>query len=186
MILKGQFRKIFYRLSFSSINSILITDYQVLSFFHTPSHSPWHWPFNLVNADRNKILKLSMFEKGILYTFSRGIVMYVYFEFTVPLKAYIEWGLNFLNNIPHCSIYSLLLPVTPKIFQHCGPQRRKIIGIFAYNAEHYSAFLPTTWKSTLISVCVFFCDVAYTAEKLSALLTMTWKNFQIRISDMFH
>ncbi len=31
-----------------------------------------------------------MFEKRILYTFIRGIVMYVNFEFTDPLKAYSE------------------------------------------------------------------------------------------------
>jgi hypothetical protein len=37
-----------------------------------------------------KIIKLSMFRNWILYTFLRGIVMYVYFEFTVSLKAYNE------------------------------------------------------------------------------------------------
>ncbi len=42
------------------------------------------------NADKNKILKLSVFEKWIMYTFIRGIVMYVNFEFNVPLKAYSE------------------------------------------------------------------------------------------------
>jgi hypothetical protein len=31
-----------------------------------------------------------MFGNWILYTFLRGIVMYVYFEFTVSLKAYSE------------------------------------------------------------------------------------------------
>ncbi len=44
------------------------------------------------NADKNKILLLSLFEKWILYTFIRdtGTVMYVYFEQTVPLKVYSE------------------------------------------------------------------------------------------------
>ncbi len=29
-----------------------------------------------------------MLEKWILHTFIRGIVMYVYFEFTIPLQVY--------------------------------------------------------------------------------------------------
>ncbi len=53
-------------------------DVDPLIFFHIVSH----------NTDINKILKLSMCEKWILYTFVRGIVMYVYFEFTVPLQSY--------------------------------------------------------------------------------------------------
>ncbi len=51
-----------------------------LKFFRVVSHK----------ADKNKFLNLSMLEKGILYTFIRGFVTYVYFEFTVPLKAYSE------------------------------------------------------------------------------------------------
>ncbi len=31
-----------------------------------------------------------MFEKWILYTFIRGTFMYVYIEYTVPLKVYSE------------------------------------------------------------------------------------------------
>jgi hypothetical protein len=31
-----------------------------------------------------------MFETWSLYTFIRGIVMYLYFEYTVPLKVYSE------------------------------------------------------------------------------------------------
>jgi hypothetical protein len=42
------------------------------------------------NADNNKVLKLSMFVKSILFNSLRGIVMYVYFEFIVPLKDYSE------------------------------------------------------------------------------------------------
>jgi hypothetical protein len=78
-----------------------------------------------------------------------------------------------------------------KILQHCCPQRKKIIGVVAYNGDNFSALLPTTRKSTLISAHVHFsallptmpiiflrCGpqrgkmigvVAYTAEKLSAL-----------------
>jgi hypothetical protein len=79
-----------------------------------------------------------------------------------------------------------------------------MIGVVAFNSNHFSALLPTMWKSTIISVQVCFsvllptmpiifplcglqCGkmiivVAYTAEKLSALLTLKRKNVQIRIS----
>jgi hypothetical protein len=33
--------------------------------------------------------------------------------------------------------FSALLPTTPIIFQHCGPQRGKMIGVVAYTAENY-------------------------------------------------
>jgi hypothetical protein len=94
-----------------------------------------------------------------------------------------------------------LLPTTPIIFLRCGPQRRKIIGVVAYNADNFSALLPTTRKSSLILVnmcssallpttqIIFLrCGpqrrkivgvVAYTAEKLSALLPTTRKNVRI-------
>jgi hypothetical protein len=48
-----------------------------------------------------------MFEKWILYTFIRGIVMYVYFEFTIPLKAY------------NGKTFSALLPTVQKNDRHC-------------------------------------------------------------------
>ncbi len=59
------------------------------------SHSPLYWYFIFFrnvshNADKNKIPKLSMFEKWILYTCIRGIVMYIYFEFTFLWKVYSE------------------------------------------------------------------------------------------------
>jgi hypothetical protein len=76
-----------------------------------------------------------------------------------------------------------------------------MIGVVAYNADNFSTLLPTTRKSTLISVHVYFsallpttpiiflrCDpqrkkmigvVAYTAENLSALLPTTQKNVGI-------
>jgi hypothetical protein len=91
-----------------------------------------------------------------------------------------------------------LLPTTAKVFERCCPQRRKIIGVVAYNGDNFSALLPTMRKSTLISVHVHFsallpttpiiflcCGpqrgkmiavVAFTTEKLSALLTTTQKN----------
>jgi hypothetical protein len=94
-----------------------------------------------------------------------------------------------------------LLLTTPIIFLRCCPQRRKIIGVVAYNADNFSALLPTTRKSTLILVHMCFsaflpttqiiflrCGpqrrkmigvVAYTAEKLSALFLTTRKNVQI-------
>jgi hypothetical protein len=80
------------------------------------------------------------------------------------------------------------VPTTQKILQPCSPQRRKMIGVVAYNANNFSVLLLTTQKSTLISVFVCFsallatlliifpiCGpqsrkiisvVAYTAEKL--------------------
>jgi hypothetical protein len=91
-----------------------------------------------------------------------------------------------------------LLATTPTIFQRCCPQRRKIISVVAYNSDNFFVLLPTTRKSTLISVHLHFsallpttpiiflrCGpqrgkmisvVAYTAEKLSALLTTMQKN----------
>ncbi len=79
----------------------------------------------------------------------------------------------------------------PKIFQRCCPQRRKMIGVVAYNVQKYSnlrcfsALLPTTpiiflhcapQRGKIISV------VAYTAEKLLALFPTMWKNVWIWIS----
>jgi hypothetical protein len=46
----------------------------------------------------------------------------------------------------HICFYALL-PTTPVIFPHCGPQRRKMIGVVAYTAEILSALLPTTRKN---------------------------------------
>ncbi len=90
------------------------------------------------------------------------------------------------------------------IFQRCCPQCRKIIGFVAYNADYFSMLLPTTRKSTLISVHMCFsallpttsitfpcCGsqrgkiigvVAYTTETLSALLPTMRKNVRIWIS----
>ncbi len=41
-------------------------------------------PLTFFSVNKNKILKLYMFEKSILYTFIKSIMVYVYFEFTVP------------------------------------------------------------------------------------------------------
>jgi hypothetical protein len=60
-----------------------------------------------------------------------------------------------------------LLPTTAKIFLALLPQHRKLIGVVAFNADHFSTLLPTMWKSTLISVHVFFCIVAYNANNFS-------------------
>jgi hypothetical protein len=97
----------------------------------------------------------------------------------------------FLNVNPRCSNYSALLPTTPKIFQYCCPQRRKLIGIVAYNAvgnnkEKCSNF-HVCFSAPLHTTPIIFprCKpqrgkmigiVAYTAEKLSVLLTTTRKN----------
>jgi hypothetical protein len=105
-----------------------------------------------------------MFEKWILYYFIRGIVMSVYFEFTVPLKAYNE-VLIFLNINPCCSNYSTLLPTKPETFWCCCSQHRKIIIVVAYNADHFSSLLPTMRKSTLISVHVCFSVLLPTQRK---------------------
>jgi hypothetical protein len=82
-----------------------------------------------------------------------------------------------------------------------------MIGVVAYNADNFSTFLPTTRKSTVISVHMCFsaflpttpiiflrCGpqrgkmigvVAYTAEKLSALLPTTRKmRIYTRVSTM--
>jgi hypothetical protein len=75
---------------------------------------------------------------------------------------------------------------------------QKMIGVVAYNTDHFSTLVPTTWKSTSISVHVCFsallpttaiilphCGpqrgkmiivVAYTAEKLLPLLSTARKN----------
>jgi hypothetical protein len=106
-----------------------------------------------------------MLEKWILYTLIRGIGMYVYFEYTVPLKVYSEI-LLFKNINPCCSNYFALLLTTAKIFQRCCPQRRKIINVVAYNAEKYSNF----------SSCVLFCVVAYNADSFSTLWATARKN----------
>ncbi len=39
---------------------------------------------------KRKFFNYFCFEKLILYTFIIGTVMYVYFEYTVPLKVYSE------------------------------------------------------------------------------------------------
>jgi hypothetical protein len=102
-----------------------------------------------------------------LFTSLRDIVIYVYFEFTVPLKVY-SVVLIFLNINPRCSNCSALLPTTAKIFQRCCPQHRKIISVVAYNGDNFSALWTTARKSTLISVRVHF----------SALLPTTQKNYR--------
>jgi hypothetical protein len=70
-----------------------------------------------------KILKLSKFEKWILYIFIRGIVMYVYFVFTVPLRAY-SGVLIFL-------MLSRVVVIIPR----CCRQHRKFFSIVAHSAE---------------------------------------------------
>jgi hypothetical protein len=57
--------------------------------------------------------------------------MYVYFEFTVPLKAYSEVKF-FQISIFIVVIILRCCPTMAKIFQHCCPQRRKMIGDVAY------------------------------------------------------
>ncbi len=119
------------------------------------------------NANKKKILKLSMFEKWILYTFIRGILIYVHFEFSVPWKAYseiliFEILIRVAVVIPRCcrqcqkfvSVVAIsaeqwmaLLPTTPIIFPRCGPQHGKMIGVVAYTAEKLSALLTTTRKN---------------------------------------
>jgi hypothetical protein len=123
--------------------------------------------------------------------------MYLYFEYTVPLKVYSEVLIIQILNL-RCSNYFGLLPTTPIIFQRCRPQHRKMIGVVAYNDDNFSTLLPTTQKCTIISVHMCFsallpttpvifprCGpqrgkmisvVAYTAEKFSPLLPTTRKN----------
>jgi hypothetical protein len=77
----------------------------------------------------------------------------------------------------------MLLPTTLTNFQRRYPQRRKMIGAIAYNADHFFGIVAYNLeKCSNFSSCVFFCVVAYTAEKLSTLLTTTQKNVRIRIS----
>jgi hypothetical protein len=74
----------------------------------------------------------------------RGIVLYVCFEFTVPLKAYSE-----------VLIFLIVIHVV-EVIPHCCQQHRKLFGVIAHSAEKLLAFLPTTRKRTLISVLVCF------------------------------
>ncbi len=81
---------------------------------------------------------------------------YVYFEFTVPLKAYSE-VIIFFNVNPFCSNYSALLSIMTKNFKCCCPQHgKKIIGAVGFNANDFSTLLPTMRKSALISVNACF------------------------------
>jgi hypothetical protein len=125
-----------------------------------------------------------MFEKGILYTFIKGIVMYVYFEFTVPLMAYSEvliFKLFFCIEVIirrcylKCRKFSLLLPTVQKNDQRCCLQRLS-----------FSVLFPTTWKSALISVHLCFSALIPTQrKKLSALLTTVWKIFEFKYLHEF-
>jgi hypothetical protein len=65
-----------------------------------------------------------MFEKWILYTFIRCIVMYVYFEFTIPLKSYSE-----------VLIFYMLIHVV------------LVVPYYANNGKTFSALLPTVQKN---------------------------------------
>jgi hypothetical protein len=40
--------------------------------------------------------------------------------------------------------YSALLPTTPILFPHCGPQRAKMIGVVNYTAEKILSLMTTT------------------------------------------
>jgi hypothetical protein len=70
------------------------------------------------NANKKKILHLSMFEKWNFYTFIRGIVLVA-------------------NNAENCSA---LLPTAQKNDQCCCLQRRSFFRIVACNTEKYSNF----------------------------------------------
>jgi hypothetical protein len=81
------------------------------------------------------------------------------------------------------------MPTMAKIFQRCCPQCREMIAIVACNADNFSALLPTTRKSALISVHVCFSALLPTmpiifhvldhnGEKGLALLLTQWKNYR--------
>ncbi len=96
------------------------------------------------NANKKKILKLSMFENGFVHLYYRYCYMCLFWVFC-SLKG-LQWGLNFWNINLCCSSYSALLPTKPKKFQRCCHQRRTMIGVVAYNADHFSALWATARK----------------------------------------
>jgi hypothetical protein len=87
--------------------------------------------------------------------------MYVYFEFTVPLKVYSE-----------VLIFVILICVVV-IVLHCCQQPGKIFSIVAHSTEKSLALLPS--MPLIFPLCgpqrvQMICVVAYTEEKLSVLL----------------
>jgi hypothetical protein len=173
------------------------------------SHSPWYWPFNFFSAlypttqIKTKFFIYLCLENGSCTLLL--VICYVCLFWEYCSFKGVQWGFIYLNINPRCSNYFALLPTMPIIFQRCCPQRRKLIGVVAYNADNFSTLLPTTRKSTVISVHMCFsallpttaiiflrCGpqrgkmigvVAYIAEKLSALLPTTRKNVLTLISQ---
>jgi hypothetical protein len=89
--------------------------------------------------------------------------MYVYFGFTVPLKAYCE-----------VLVYKKLICVVV-IFPRCCLHRGKIFWVETDNRDHFPRWQPTTWIVVFILFC-FICVVAHNIEKSSALMLTTQKN----------
>ncbi len=127
-----------------------------------------------------------MFEKYILYIFIRYIEMYVYFGFTVSLKAY---GEVIIFKILFCAIKIILRhthhPEHFSAFDAHNPEHFSV----AHNAEKWLPLLPTTTdyfsalyaatreKSALISV--FSVLLPTTANHFSVLWATVQKNVQL-------
>ncbi len=97
-----------------------------------------------------------MFEKYILYIFIRYIEMYVYFGFTVSLKAYSE---VIIFKILICTIKIILRHTHhTEHFSTFDAHNPKHFSI-AHNAEKWFPLLPDNAR-------LFFCIVCCNAEKM--------------------